>query len=156
MPADITTILNAMKAALEAAYPTISVLVKAKPAHEPGKAPMPGWMPGDPCPAHVLSAIDAETPDESASFEQITLGYPVVLEAVFDAAPQPWDDNPDVRTRRVELEYLFYQNGVAGMPANAFDVRYKPLPVYAGNPEETVMISAQMFTYTINLPRPGV
>ncbi len=156
MPADITAVLAAMKAVLEATYSTIPVLVKARSAGEPGKVPASGWMPGDPCPSHVLSELEPEHVDESASFEIITLGYPVALEAVFTGAPQPWDDDPDVRQRRIELMNLFYKDSVTGFPSNVFDARYKTLPVYAGNPEENVMISAQIFTYTLSLPRPGV
>lgn len=152
--ADITTILSAMRAVLEAAYPTISVLVKARSATEPGKVPASGWMPGDPCPAHVLSELEPETVDAVGTFELVSLGYPVALEAVFPAAPQPWDDDPDVRTRRVELMNLFF-TVPSGFPANVVDPRMLALPVYAGNPEESVMISALKFTYTLVLARPG-
>ncbi len=155
MPADITTILNAMKSALESAYPTVPVLVKARDAAGSGKVPAPGWMPGDPVPAHVLSELEAETIDSSGTFELVTVTYPVVVEAVFTGAPQPWNDDPDVRQRRIELMNLFYRNDVAGFPSNCFDSRYQPLPVYAGNDKGTVMISGQKFDFTIDLARPG-
>jgi hypothetical protein len=71
-------------------------------------------------------------------------------------APKSWVDDPDIRQKRIELMNLFYTEGVPGMPANEFSAAYKTLPVYAGNEAGDVVVSAQIFTYTIFLPRPGV
>lgn len=156
MPAEITEILDAVKVALETAYPDIPVRVKAKPATEPGKLPAPGYTVGSKIPCFIVTEWNAERVDESASFELITLGYPVTIEYLKAAAPENWADDPDVRTKRIELEDLLYRNGVAGVPANVFDVRFATLPVYQSNEAENAVASGVVFVYTLQRARPGV
>lgn len=146
--------MDAIKTALLAEYPTIPVLIKAASAGAPGKIPQPGWTAGSQVPCFCISELDAEKVDQSATFELITLGYPVVVEFVKSSAPKGWLDDPDVRTKRIELEDLLYTNGLAGIPANVFDVRFGTLPVYAGNAAEDVVISAVVLTYTLTRARP--
>lgn len=156
MSAEITQILDAVKTALEGAYPTIPVLVKANPATGSGRNPMPGWTPGSALPCFVVTEIGEERVDQSASFELITLGYPVTIEYLKAGAPQNWADDPEVRTKRIELEDLLYQNGVAGIPSNVFDTRFATLPVYQPNEAQDVVASGIVIVYTLNRPRPGV
>ncbi len=155
MAQDITLILEAVKTAIEGAYPAIPAIVKAAAATEGGKAPSPGWTPGTALPCFIISELAAEKVDEVASFQNVTLGYPVVIEYCKSAAPKNWADDPDVRDKRVELEDLLYRIGVAGVPASVFDVRFSSLPVYQPNGASDVVCSGILMLYTLNHLRPG-
>lgn len=155
MSAPITVILNAVEAALVAAYPDIPVRVKAKAATEPGKFPAPGYTVGSKIPCFIVTEGDAERVDESASFEVITLGYPVTVEYLKAAAPENWADDPDVRDKRLELEEMFYESGVPGIPSSVFDVRFASLPIYRPNEAENAVASGVVLVYTLQRTRPG-
>lgn len=153
MPAEITTIMGVIQTTLAAAYPNTAILVKAAPASHSGRTPMPGWTQGNPLPSFVISEIDQEKIDEVPSFGFVSWGFPVVVEYAKTAPPQNWLDDPDVRTMRSALQDMFFKMGVAGMPANVFDVRLTMLPVYQPNEGGSVVISGVMLTYTLIRPR---
>ncbi len=155
MATDITLILEAVKGAVEGAYPGIPVIVKAAGATEGGKAPQPGWTPGTALPCFIVSELAAEKVDEVPSFQNVSLGYPVVVEYCKSAAPKNWADDPDIRDKRIALEDLLYRIGVSGVPASVFDVRFGSLPVYQPNGAGDVVCSGVLLLYTLNHTRPG-
>ncbi len=152
---DITTILTSVQAAIAQQFPAIPVLVKAAPAIAGGKAPQSGWTPGSALPCFVVSEAEAEQCDTAATFETVTLHYPVQVEYLKSAAPKSWPDDPDIRSMRVALEYLLYQPGVTGMPNNVCDIRFSTKPPYSPNESGNVVASGIVVNYLIWLRRPG-
>lgn len=155
MEEEVTQILEAMRTALLAEYPDIPVLVKAASAAHAERPVMPGWVKGSALPSFVISSLDPETIDTSGSFELVSVSYPVVVEWCRSGPPANYPNDPDTRQKRITLMEMFYRNTVTGFPASVFDGRYRPLGVYSGNEEGNVVISAQMFTYTLTAARPG-
>jgi hypothetical protein len=151
---DITTILAVVNSALATLFPSVPVLVKAADATSDLKAPQPGWTDGSALPCFVVSEPKAEPYDTAATFETITVSYPVSVEYCKSAAPQNWADDPEVRSMRLKLLTTFYQLAREGVPRNVFDIRPKETLPYKPNGAANVVASGVVIMYTLWLPRP--
>ncbi len=155
MAADATDILEAVRLALEAAFPAVLVRVrKGKPG--PGmESPLCGLAAGDALPAFVLSCQGPEECETSPSFEHVSVRYPVHVAYVKDAeaAPGRTVEDPDVRETRRAVRGLLYRPYLPGA-TRVFHAGYAAGPVYSEfQGDVTRLVSEQTLTPVVLEPR---
>jgi hypothetical protein len=116
MSADATVILAAVKTALESAYPTIPVRVrKGRPG--PGmESPLCGLKAGDDGTVFVVSCAGPEPTETQATFEHVSVNYPVNVSYVkpAEASPGLHEDDDDTRQKRAAIRNLLYRPTLTG------------------------------------------
>jgi len=146
MPANATSIMDAMAGFLNGLYPNIPVVeAKDDPGPDP-HSPLAGWRPGQSTTCFVVSIEEPEPVDEGiASFEEIFVRYKMVITYVKPAAAEPgrWNEDPDIRDKRQTIRDAIYKPTFARV-AGVFDIRYASDRVYEVMDMQPMMIYSPM------------
>lgn len=164
MPADASVILDAVKAALTVAYPTVTVY-ESKRASTDRKNPAAGYQASFKLPCFVVSCGDAEGIDQRPSFGVMTVNYPVLVEYVWSAqekianapnegAPAGVED-PAIRDIRAAVRQALYRPYlVPGLTRDVTMRTRRPYDVPSATGDGRVIASGQEFNYLATNDRP--
>lgn len=160
-PADATNILNAVAAELATLYPAMANAIKIRKREAVGgRQQFGGWTEGFPLPCLVVSSEDGEPIDDYGTFEDVSVGYSVLVEYVKAvAAKVPSGDTPaegaedsDVRDFRAAIRFQLYSPQLTGLPVaiNVVEVNKGIYELVGGG---KALSSGQIFTYHVWEPR---
>lgn len=149
---DASQVRDAVAAVLAGLYPTIPLQKrKGKPGPDP-KASLAGYVPGDSSTGLVVAGQDPEEIDKYGNFEEVSVGYPVIVAYVKPNPSGGWQDDDDIRAKRAEIRAALYKPALPGL-AQVFDVETKALRPYE-DVGGTLVFTAWLYTFTCSEARP--
>lgn len=156
MPADMTQVIDAVVTELEDLYPTIPVFKSKRPSvsKPPGDA---GWNLGSVSTCFVVSGLDDENVDSTGTFEQVSVGYKVLIEYIKPAEkvvtgeagrPPRVAEDLDVRNKRQEIRRRIYKPQLGAIPSVS-NVANRPKVAYDWAGGNTLVASGQLFEFEL-------
>lgn len=156
MPSDMTQVINAIVAEVEDLYPTIPVFRSKRPgvSKPPGDA---GWNLGTVSTAFVVSGIESENVDSTGTFEQVSVGYKVLIEYIKPAEkvvtgesgrPPRVAEDSDVRDVRQAIRRRIYKPQLGAIPSVS-NVSNRPSAAYDWAGGNTLVASGQLFEFEL-------
>lgn len=160
MPADASTLLSDVAAELADLYPALPIVVRKREAAN-GRQLQGGWNLGERLPCLVVSSGDDEQVDEHGTFEEVSVGYAVLVEYVKAAAaavpggatPTEAAEDSDVRDRRQAIRRRLYKPRLASLPLIS-NVTLRPRKPYEMAGQEKAISTGQVFTFETYESRP--
>lgn len=162
MPADATTVLNAVEAALATPFPGTAVRQSKRRAAD-GRQLQGGWTEGYPTPCLVLSCAEPERVDDAPSFETVSVRYFVLIEYVkaaeakvaeFPGKPPAVVEDAELRDVREALRQTLYKPSLAGV-GRLFDTRVQTRGVYDPAGGGKLVATGIVFGFNLWETRPG-
>lgn len=163
MSADATDLMDAVAAELADLYPTIPVYTSKRSASR-DRYPMGGYQPGYASTCFVVSMADAEPIDDIGSFEEVSVGYPIVVEYIKPAMQKVTGstsgnpsvvEDPDIRDKRKAIRQRLYKPRIAAI-GTIVDIKHtnlRPGDTVADN--KPLVVAGQVFTFTLWESRPA-
>lgn len=161
MEPDATLILEQIAAELADLYPTIEVKIRKRESAN-GKQLFGGWTEGFPLPCLVVSEGTPEPIDKYGSFEEISVGYPVLVEYVKataanvpgSATPTEGAEDQDIREKRQQIRQRLYKPALAPLPF-IVDVDMISKPPYDIGASKNAVVSGQIYRFETWEVRPS-
>lgn len=160
MPADMTQVIDAIAAEVADLYPTIAIIKSKRPSvsKPPGDA---GWNLGTASTAFVISGLETENVDATGTFEEVSVGYKVLIEYIKPAEktvagetgrPPRVAEDPDVRDKRQAIRRRIYKPQLGSIPSVS-NVANRPSVAYDWTGGTTLVASGQLFEFELYEPR---
>jgi hypothetical protein len=164
MPADMTSVLDAIESELNTLYPTIPV-IQSKRAANDGSAKDAGLNIGSPLTCFVISGDETENVDEEGTFDLVSVGYSILIEYIKPAEQQVTSipnrpprvvEDSDVRDKRQAIRQLIYKPQLTGSLGVVGNVKNRPATPYQTAGGDMALCSGQVFEFELYETRADV